>query len=91
MFNFFKKIGTPKTDDICRKSTMHMDYDGKKGYALLMHRVTSKYIAITVNNSSHPDGKVQRIMKITERSFYQDFGCTCTSLRFVATKFSYNS
>lgn len=86
MFDFIKKAMLPKLKDICRNSTMHMDYDGKKGYAMIMHRVTSKYIAISVNNPNTPSGKVDRIMKITERSFYQDFGCTCTSLRFLATK-----
>jgi len=63
----------------------YMQYDGKSGYAQIIGKIEKKFVAIKVNNNA---GKINRIMKITKRKYFSDFGQTCTELHFKATPFT---
>ena len=74
----------PQTKDIQDVNHYYLSYDGKQGYAQVVGRIEKKFVAILVNNGK---GKVNRIMKVTNRKFFVDFGGTCTELNIKATGF----
>jgi len=80
----FWKKKSPKMEKVQKVTTYFMRYDGETGYIQVADKVTKKFVAVQVNN---PAGKVWRIMKVTKREFYSDFGCTCTGLDIKATEF----
>ena len=77
----------PKTKHIQSVVPYHLEYDGKTGTAQVMGSVEKKFVAIEVNNPDFASGKVKRIMKVTKRHFFSDFGSACTGLTFKATGF----
>jgi hypothetical protein len=85
---FWKKNKPPKTEDIQAVKHYYLSYDGNQGYVQVVGRVEKKFVAVMVNNGS---GKVNRIMKITKRKFFSDFGGVCTQLDIKATGFVLNS
>ncbi len=86
MFFFKKKL--PQTEDIQAVNPYYLSYDGKKGYAQIVGRIEKKFVAIPVNN---PNGKINRVMKVTKRKFFSDFHGVCTQLDIEATGFVLNS
>jgi hypothetical protein len=84
---FWNKNKPPKNEDIQAVKTYYMKYDGKQGYVQVVGKVTKKFIAVFVNNPDFPSGKINRIMKVTKREFFQDFGGACTQMDIQATGF----
>ncbi|GAF67332.1 unnamed protein product [marine sediment metagenome] len=74
----------PEIHKITRIRLFYMKYDGKTGYAQVRDKITTKYIAVEVNNTA---GRIWRIVKVTKRTFYVDFSVMCTGLNFKTTKF----
>lgn len=81
----------PKTKHIQSVIPYHLKYDGDKGYAQVMGRVEKKFVAIIVNNPGSKTGRINRIMKVTKREFFSDFGSACTGLSIKTTGFILNS
>ena len=81
---FWNKNKPPKNKDIQVVMPNCLSYDGKQGCAQVVGRIEKKFVAILVNNGS---GKVNRIMKVTKRKFFNDFAGTCTQLNIKATGF----
>lgn len=84
----FWKKRPPKAKNIQLVKPYYLKYDGKEGHAQVIGRVEKKFVAIEVNN---PAGKINRIMKVTKREFFSDFGDTCTGLSIKVTGFLFNS
>ena len=74
----------PKNEDIQAVRTYYISYDGKQGCAQVVGRIEKKFVAIMVNNGG---GKVNRIMEVTKRKFFSDFGGVCTQLDITTTGF----
>ena len=86
MFKFFnKKI---KIEDVHVVKPYYMKYDGETGYAQVMEKVTKTHIAIKVNLKG--GGTINRVMKITKRDYFSDFGSCCSSLHFKRTDLVWN-
>lgn len=83
----FGKDKPPKTKHTQSIIPYHLEYNGKTGYAQVVGRVEKKFVAVEVNNPDFPSGKVIRIMKVTNRKFFSDFGGACTGLDIKATEF----
>ena len=83
-----KATDVPQNKDIKEVRPYYLKYNGQTGFAQVMSRIETKFVAIEVNN---PSGKVNRIMEVTEREYFSDFGGTCTGLKFKATGFVFNS
>jgi len=85
----FERNRPPKTKDVQAVNPYYLQYDGSKGYAQVVGRIEKKFVAIMVTCS---DGsKVNRVMKVSERKFFFDFGGTCTQFDIIATGFILNS
>ena len=89
MFGFITKIfnkkpnAPPKREEVEQVDPYYTKYDGDRGSAQFSSRVGSDYIALFVNSSD--GGKVLRVMKVTSRRFFFDFGTTCTEIGFERT------
>jgi len=84
----FGRNKPPKIKDVQAVNPYYLKYDGKTGYAQIVGRVEKKFVAIIVNN---PSGKLNRIMKVSKRKFFSDFGGACTQFNIEATGFELNS
>ena len=87
----FGKKKPPEAKDTQSVVPYYLEYNGKEGTAQVVGRVEKKFVAIEVNNPDFASGKVKRIMQITKREFFSDFGGACTGLTFKATGFILNS
>ncbi len=84
MFSFRKpSISKPNISNIHVVKPYYLKYDGETGWAQVIGEITKPYISIKVN--SRTGGKIDRIMKITKRAFFSDFGGCCSSLHFKRT------
>jgi hypothetical protein len=81
---FWNKDKPPKNEDIQNVKHYYLSYDGKQGYVQVVGKITKKFVAVMVNNGN---GKVNRIMKVTKRKFFNDFGGACTQMDITATGF----
>jgi hypothetical protein len=88
---FWNKNNTPQTKDVQGVKPYYLKYDGKQGYVQVVGKITKKFIAVMVNNAGEPSGKINRIMKVTDRKFFNDFGGACTQMDIKATGFHLNS
>ena len=82
ILDFFK---TKKEFDVTQVQLVkpyYMKYDGRKGYAMVATEVTKKFVAIEVNAAG--GGKIWRVMKISDKKLFSDFGGTCTSMDIAA-------
>jgi len=77
----------PKLDKVQEVNPYYLKYNGKTGYAQVVGKVEKKLVAIQVNNPDFPSGKINRIMTVTKRKFFSDFGGACTGLDIKATEF----
>ncbi len=84
----FFKNRPPKTKKVQAVIPYYLTYNGETGYVQVVGRITKKFVAVVVNN---PNGKVNRIMKVTKRNFFSDFGGACTGLDIKSTGFVLNS
>lgn len=75
----------PKLSKVQAVVPYYLKYNGKTGYAQVIGRVEKNLVAIVVNNPDTPSGKINRIMKVTKRKFFSDFGGACTGLDIRAT------
>lgn len=66
----------------------YLKYDGKVGFAQVTGNIQKPFVAILVN--SQGGGQVNRIMEVSKRKTFSDFGGTCTGLDFKATGFIVN-
>lgn len=83
----FSKKKPPNLDKVQTVNPYYLKYNGKTGYAQVMGRVEKNLVAIVVNNPDFSSGKINRIMKVTKRKFFSDFGGACTELNIKATGF----
>lgn len=69
-------------------SPYYLDYDGEAGYLQVVGKIKKPFVAVLVN--SQAGGRVNRIMKVVKRKFFNDFGGTCSELNIKATGFVVN-
>jgi hypothetical protein len=69
-------------------SPYYLKYNGKTGYIQVTEEITKPFVAVLVN--SQAGGKVNRIMEVSNKKFFSDFGGACTELDIKATGFIVN-
>ncbi len=75
----------PKRKDVDVIKPYYLDYDGTVGFAQVMRDVEKKHVGILVKDAE--GNPFTRVMKVTDRESFSDFGGTCTGLHFKRTRF----